>query len=131
MPRGPHSSTVSTQPALCQGARSSSSSSPVISKLNVLARDFYFSRSVVSGGDSVFDLQWQAQVIYREHTHTLPAPRAPGGLQGLAAEQSGWVFNCRRRPLLFQQLLSSWRDGSQDQVARSEGCHQGAFLFLF
>ena len=129
MPRGPHSSTVSTQPALRQGARSSSS--PFVSKLNILARDFYFSRSVVSGGDSVFDLQWQAQVIYREHTHTLPAPRARGGLQGLAAEQSGCVFNCRRCPLLFQQLLSSWRDGSQDQVARSEGCHQGAFLFLF
>lgn len=77
---------------------------PVVSKLDVLSRDFYFSRSVVSGGDSVFDSQWQAQVIYQEHTHTLPVPRAQGGLQGLAAEQSGWVFNCRRRPLLFQQL---------------------------
>lgn len=104
---------------------------PVVSKLDVLSRDFYFSRSVVSGGDSVFDSQWQAQVIYQEHTHTPFLCRELRVACGAWLQSSLGGFSTAVIAHCCFNHSSSRRDGSQDQVTRSEGCHQGAFLFLF
>lgn len=61
---------------------------PVISELDVLSRDFYFSRSVVSGGDSIFDLQWQTQVIYNTR---IPFPAKSAGWPARPGCRAVWV----------------------------------------
>ena len=92
---------------------------PVISELDVLSRDFYFSRSVVSGGDSVFDLQWQTQVIYNTRR---PFPAESAGWPARPGCRAVWVgFQLPLLPSAVSallQLLSSRSDGSRDQVSR-------------